>query len=81
MEEGLSCHVKNIHFHIVVIDLYPVSKQAHNLVSTHSWIKGIQTHLRCDSEVDTQGGHVLGHKPLLTVALDEATLQDWKVNN
>ena len=36
MEEGLSCHVKNIHLHIVVIDLYPVSKQAHNLVRTHS---------------------------------------------
>lgn len=82
IEERVSGHVKDVHFNFSVTNLH--SDNTHNKTQTFqilmdsSYVSVMDAadglNLLCDAIVNTDSGQVLGNKPLLTVAFDDAAL-------
>lgn len=67
-------HVKDVHFNFSVSNLH--SENTHKFYWSHTWKNAdtLDVNLLGDSVVDADSGQILGDKPFLTVAFDDAAL-------
>lgn len=75
IKEGMPGHVKDVHFDLSVSNLHPGNTR--EFMVSHTCVEASETmrlNLLGDAVVNADRGQVLGHKPFLTVAFDDAAL-------